>query len=356
MIKNILKIALTLILCLNMTITTFALSPISTDRVSRDGRELMVKTFEISPYDNPQKLIEQDFVYRRFTFSNLEINTDEVISFHTREVSVSVDVETSNRNNIVSHFTPYIDYERDRMTGRLYLDTGSLYTRSRGFTTQNYTVSATRTFGGFRHNDPSDIPRTIVENGRTLYITGINWVVTGTELVGDSLLPSSFNAVVSYSGTASRRVSIGYITTATYRGAIEQAVVDRVIVTIIYEGTPLHSNRTWLWILLAVLGALLLLGGAAAWIYFSMARDVEIYNKHGDEYERIGREWIDFKNPVVNLLPHKRNAYTEDYLLMLSKKAVLELMGKDLEIRIENQTIRRKVDNDKIFIRESESD
>ena len=350
--KSIGLIALLLIFCLN--ITALAAEPVSSYRVNEDGRELIIKTFEITPDADPQELIEPEFTEKGFTFAYLEIKTDEVTSHHSKEISVTRDAESgSNKNSdIISKFEPYIDQDEDGMVGRLHLDTGSFDTKVKGYTTQSYTVSATREYGGFAYSDPSGIPQTTEKDGMTLHITGVSWIVTGTELVGDSLLPNQYKAVVSYGATASKSVVTGYITTAAYRGVIEKTVVDKIIVTITYEGTAIPVDYTWIWIVLAALAGLLLLCGIGVVIFLLRARDVEIYNKHGDDYERIGHEWIDFKNPVVNLLPHKRNAYTGDYLLVLSKKAALALMDKELNVRLENQTICRKVENDKIYIME----
>lgn len=352
--KRIFVMAVVLAMC--MGVTTFAVELVAIDRVTRDGQTLIVKTYEIAPGDDPDSLIESDFEDEGYTFTYLEFKTDEVKSYHSKEILFSREVETgsSSTAEIVGKFEPFIDHEEDGMVGRVYLDTASMNTVVKGYSKQSYTVSATREYGGFAYNDPSSIPRTTEKDGITLNIADINWVVTGTDLVGDSLLPNQYKAVVSYSGTAYKNVVTRYITTAAYSGIIEKTVVDKVIVTVTYAGTPLPADYTRLWWLLAALGALLLLGGMVVIIIFTVKRDVEIYNKHGDEYERIGREFIDFKRPEVNFLPHKRNSYTADYVLILRKKAAQTLMGREITIRFENKSISRKVDNDKIYISEDD--
>ena len=48
----------------------------------------------------------------------------------------------------------------------------------------------------------SYVPATTVKNGVTLKLADVEWQVTGTDLVGEVLTPSSFQAIATYTGKA----------------------------------------------------------------------------------------------------------------------------------------------------------
>ena len=83
----------------------------------------------------------------------------------------------------------------------------------------------------------SYVPATTVKDGVTLNLAGVDWQVTGTDLVGEVLSPSSWQAVATYSGKAYYSAADGYITTAEYVGDITRAGVESVTYTLTYLGT-----------------------------------------------------------------------------------------------------------------------
>ena len=77
-------------------------------------------------------------------------------------------------------------------------------------------MTETKTIGQLDRNDMSYVPATTIKNGRTLSLANVEWQVTGTDLVGETLMPSSYQAVATYSAKASYNAATGYITTAEY--------------------------------------------------------------------------------------------------------------------------------------------
>lgn len=61
-------------------------------------------------------------------------------------------------------------------------------------------MSETKTIGPLDSNDMSYIPATTVKNGVTLNLAHVEWQVIGTDMVGDTMSPSSYQAVATYSG------------------------------------------------------------------------------------------------------------------------------------------------------------
>ena len=71
----------------------------------------------------------------------------------------------------------------------------------------------------------------------------MDWQVTGTDLVGEVLSPSSWQAVATYSGKAYYSAADGYITTAEYVGDITRAGVESVTYTLTYLGTEYTGDE-----------------------------------------------------------------------------------------------------------------
>lgn len=83
----------------------------------------------------------------------------------------------------------------------------------------------------------SYVPSTTVKNGRTLNLVNVEWQVTGTDLVGEALVPSSYQAVATYSAKATYQAATGYVTTAEYTGEVTHEGVESITYVLTYLGT-----------------------------------------------------------------------------------------------------------------------
>lgn len=77
------------------------------------------------------------------------------------------------------------------------------------YTTKYSKTTETKVIGNLDRNDMSYVPATTVKNGKTLSLANVDWQVTGTALVGESLVPSQFQAVATYSATSSYKAATG---------------------------------------------------------------------------------------------------------------------------------------------------
>lgn len=137
---------------------------------------------------------------------------------------------------------PTIEYDDGRFQGTLALDHTSLNTVAAGYATKNYTVTETKTIGQLDRNDMSYVPATTIKNGRTLNLTNVEWQVTGTDLVGEALMPSQYQAVATYSAKASYQAATGYVTTAEYIGDVTHEGVESVTYVLTYIGTEANHK------------------------------------------------------------------------------------------------------------------
>ena len=138
---------------------------------------------------------------------------------------------------ILQQLKPTVEFDDGTFKGALALDHTSLNTEASGYVPKSYTVSEVKTIGQLDRNDMSYVPSTTVKNGRTLSLANVEWQVTGTDLVGEALVPSSYQAVATYSAKATYQAATGYITTAEYTGEITREGVESITYVLTYLGT-----------------------------------------------------------------------------------------------------------------------
>lgn len=233
--------------CMMMALTINAAAlevPSETIVQNLNGSQQLIKTFTLSPDADPQELIEDPFTLEgyRYTFADI-VKTENPIS-DTKSQTETVTIETAkdDLSLILNQLSPTLDYDDGQYSGTLALDHTSLSTVAAGYTTKSYTVTAVKTIGPLDRNDMSYIPATTVKDGRTLNLSNVEWQVTGTDLVGEALLPSSYQAVATYAGKASYSAATGYITTVDYVGEITRDEVESVTYRLTYLGTEDHTG------------------------------------------------------------------------------------------------------------------
>lgn len=234
------RIFLCLLLTLTLTTSAAALE-VPTDTVVQNlnGSQQLIKTYVLSPDTDPQGLIEEPFEQEGYlyTFADIVKEDNHMSDVLYHRETVTVETGTDDLSKILEQLKPSIDYDDGVYKGALALDHTSIRTEASGYETRSSTVTATKTIGPVDRNDMSYVPATTVKNGVTLKLSGVDWQVTGTDLVGDALSPSSYQAVATYSGKSSYRAATGYVTTADYVGEISRDGVESVTYKVMYLGT-----------------------------------------------------------------------------------------------------------------------
>lgn len=194
------------LLMLVLTSNAFALEvPTGTVVQNLNGSQQAIKTFTVSPEQDPAALIEEPFELEGYLYTFADIvkseNPVEEKRIHTEVITV--ETTKDDLALILEQLKPTIEYDDGRFQGTLALDHTSLNTVAAGYATKNYTVTETKTIGQLDRNDMSYVPATTIKNGRTLSLANVEWQVTGTDLVGEALMPSQYQAVATYSAKAS---------------------------------------------------------------------------------------------------------------------------------------------------------
>lgn len=233
--KCIVYLALTVLMSMN----AFALEvPMETMIQNLNGSQQAIKTYQLRPDQDPQILIEDPFELEgyRYTFADI-VKTENAIhesKLHTE--TVTVETEKDDLSVILEALKPTMEYDDGVFHGTLNLDHSSLKTEAAGYVSKSYTVTDTKTIGPLDRNDMSYVPATTMKNGKTLKLANVEWEVIGTDLVGETLMPSAYQAIATYSAKSSYNAATGYITTAEYTGTVTHEGIEDVTYVLTYHG------------------------------------------------------------------------------------------------------------------------
>lgn len=234
------KAILCVLLTLSMSVSAFALE-VPTDTVVQNlnGSQQVIKTFTIPADQDPQSLIERPFELEGYLYTFTDIvKTENAVeeSRHHTEI-ITVETDKNDLALILQQLKPTVEYDDGVFRGTLALDHTTINTEASGYVPKSYTVSEVKTIGQLDRNDMSYVPSTTVKNGRTLNLANVEWQVTGTDLVGEALVPSSYQAVATYSAKATYQAATGYVTTAEYTGEVTHEGIESVTYVLTYLGT-----------------------------------------------------------------------------------------------------------------------
>ena len=231
-------LALTLCCC---AFNAFALE-VPTETVVRnlDGVQEYIKVYTVPPETNAEDLIELDFDYNGYTYTCTNIVKEENVYSDTKTLTenVSVETEDDDLDAILAALEPSIVYDDGQWRGVLNLDHTTIKTEATGHETRSFAVTEVKHINNLNSNDMSFVPATTVKNGVTIQLKSVDWQVQSTDLVDDVLVPASYVAIATYSGTGWYSAPTGYISTAEYVGEVVNAGIGSITYTVTYTGTP----------------------------------------------------------------------------------------------------------------------
>ena len=218
--------------------------PTDTTIQNLNGSQQLIKTYTLSPGADPQQLIEEPFDQEgwHYTFADIVKEENQVSDCKYHTETVTLETDTKDLGKILEQLETTLDYDDGTYSGVLTLDHTAIRTEAAGYTSQAKNVTATKTIGPLDRNDMSYVPATTVKNGVTLNLSNVDWQVIGTDLVGDTLSPASYQAVATYSGKSYHKVATGYVTSADYVGEVTRSDVESVTYKVTYLGTPAEGT------------------------------------------------------------------------------------------------------------------
>lgn len=340
--KAICSLTLALSLCMSLGVSASAASYVADDinYQNLNGQQQAIMVYTLLPDQQPEDLIEQDFEYDGYLYAYSGMTKQEQTfneeKLHTE--TITVNTGSKDLKDILAELKPTIEFDDGTSQGILALDHETIKTEAAGYKTSSYTVTATKNFTGLTSNDSSLIDPTAVKNGRTLSLSNITWSVESTALVGDTLVPATYSAVATYSGTASSTVATGYITTAEYTGKVTASGISSIKYTVTYIGTPIlvEEPDTEISAPMAIGGLIVIavLCGGVLFLILRFRKNTTVYKSTGEdnEYDKCGKLSLKVRNPELRI-DHLKDVPSGVIAIEVDEGVAKKLFGKKISVR-----------------------
>lgn len=349
--KPFMALILAITLCLGLGVSASAANYVADDITYQNlnGQQLTIKVYTLLPEQNPEDLVEEDFEYDGYHYAYSSTTKEEQTyseeNLHTETVTVTT--SSKNMEEILAELKPTIEYDDGVASGTLALDHSTIQTEVAGYKDSSYVVTATKNYTGLDRNDTSYIDKTVVKDGRTLSLSNVTWSVESTALVGDELVPATYAAVATYSGTAYSKTATGYITTAYYVGTVRTSGISSIKYTVTYLGTEIivePEGPTPQVLAVGIFAAVLLAAAAVLLISMLLRKNCTVYaaTGKGNEYEKCGRLLLRAKRPELRI-DSLKNMPEGVIAIEIDEAIAKKLFGRTINIRYFSETFNHTV-------------
>jgi hypothetical protein len=223
---------------------TITLYPVDVAENFAGNRRQIVKTYELSPLENPADIPRADFERNGWLYSVTDILKRETANAETREhtETVTLNTDTKELEKIMTLLAPTMEYRtEDEFVGILALDVASIKVETAGTKTTTYEMKVTREYPHLSTNDTSLVPKTVTDNGKTYTLANVDWKVGNYSTVDYEQIPDYYDAVATYTATGSSTKVTGYVTTAQYVGTLAKLSEGKTVYTAYFEGTEIRT-------------------------------------------------------------------------------------------------------------------
>lgn len=203
------------------------------------GISRLEKVYYLTAADDPAAIPTGVFEREGKMYTLLDLLKNDQTETETKEIIevITMDSETKDMTEILKLLKPELEIStEDGYVGVLTLDHTSIVVEAAGYKTSSRTVSATRTYPNLSDADVSLIPKSVEEGGRTLTLADVDWQSAAADNVDGYDLALRYNAVATYTGTATSKYATGYIVTADYTGEVTKTSCDTIVYTAVFSG------------------------------------------------------------------------------------------------------------------------
>ena len=218
--------------------SSVAVYPAEVRTSEENGVNRLEKIYYLTAADDPSAIPVGDFEREGRNYTLLDLLRNDQTETETKEhiEIITKDSDTKDMAEIIQTLEPELEIStEDGYTGILVLDYTTIAVEAAGYKTSSRTVSATRTYPNLSDADVSLIPKSVEENGRTLTLANVDWQEAAADHADGYTLALRYNAVATYTGTATSKYATGYTVTAEYKGEITKTSCDTIIYTAIFS-------------------------------------------------------------------------------------------------------------------------
>lgn len=217
-----------------------------------NGISRLEKVYYLTAADDPAAIPTGDFEREGKTYTLLDLMKNDQTETETKDhiEVISMDSETKDMAEILKLLEPELEIStEDGYVGVLTLDHTSIAVEAVGYKISSRNVSATRTYPNLSDADVSLIPKSVEEGGCTLTLADVDWQSAAADNVDGYDLALRYNAVATYTGTATSKYATGYTVTADYKGEVTRTSCDTVVYTAVFSsmngGAALEKGNTF---------------------------------------------------------------------------------------------------------------
>ena len=203
-----------------------------------NGIPRLEKVYYLTAKDDPAFIPTGDFEREGRVYTLLDVLKNDQTETDTIDhiEVITQESKTKDMAEIIKVLEPELEIStEDGYSGVLALDYTTIAVEAAGYKTSSRTVSATRTYPNLSDADVSLIPKSVEENGRTLTLANVDWQEAAADHADGYTLALRYNAVATYTGTATSKYATGYTVTAEYKGEITKTSCDTIIYTAIFS-------------------------------------------------------------------------------------------------------------------------
>lgn len=244
-------------------------------------------------------------------------------------------VYSNNKFDVLNMFETSIKICEDGFDGTLEIQNDSLDIQVNSSYTEEYKVEIIRNYDNVPSNELNNIPKTIIENSTTYYLTNPEWTVVNTETIDNQQVPVLYNGTMHYEGIKTRTIIQNYIATVNYKGTLEKEEVESITYTNIYEEIPVEKENPTA--IIATSGFVIISG-----IFFIKCNNTRIYALFKGNYRLIKRMHINIKHPYIDITSEVKS---NKYNIKLSSSIYKKLENKNVTIKYYDKQFNYLVQN-----------
>lgn len=211
-----------------------------------NGIKWIVKTYELSPLENPANIPRDSFERDGWRYTITDITKKETASADVRDhtETVTLNTDTKEMEVILRQLAKTMEFtSEDGYAGILDLNVASIKVETAGTKTTSYEMKVTREYPHLSTNDTELVPKTVTENGKTYKLASVDWQVGNYSTVDYDRIPDYYTAYATYTATGSSTKVTGYTTTVEYVGTLSKLNQGKTVYTAYFIGKEIEPER-----------------------------------------------------------------------------------------------------------------
>lgn len=317
-------VGLSLLLVFMFSTSCFAKTEIQQLGVYEEDETVSIESKEEYENNLENEITVNDIKYR---LKDVQEQKNEITLIKEKEEQEQKIVETDDKYSVLNLFDKEKQIKENGYIGILELQNDSLDLQTNDSYTEQYKVTLTKRYDNVPQNELNDIPKTIIENGTTYYLTDPIWNVAQTQKIDGQDIPTTYNGIMNYEGIKERVIIKNYIATVNYKGTLQKEEIDSITYHLIYEEVPIEEKMDYTPIIATTTGLVIFSG-----IIVIKRKNILIYNYKNGAWKLVKKLHIAKNEKVINITPTTPTIYSK-YKIVLNNRLYHDLLHQNVTIK-----------------------